>query len=100
MIEPANGWRCGDQFFPSIVQAQEHEIAKLFLEDGPVTRDADSIAKFIMERKDQILDIMTMRKGSKPRARKINGGTKRRKTTTEQATTELPVKSQDPNKPF
>lgn len=99
MIEPANGWRCGDQFFPSIVDAQKYEIASMVNEKGMAINCCET-ADFIIANKDQILDILTMRKGSKPRARKINGGTKRRKTTAEQATPELPAKVQDPNKPF
>lgn len=56
----------------TLEDAQKHELRQL-LAIAPETAGA------ILEGKDRIMDILTMRDSALPRARKINGGTKKRK---------------------
>lgn len=41
--------------------------------------EPNTVARFIIENADKIIDILTTTATSKPKARKINGGTKVRK---------------------
>lgn len=59
--------------FPTLEEAQREEIQMI-----PTT---SVVAEFILANKDKILDILTTTEASRPRARKVNGGTKTRKKT-------------------
>lgn len=77
----------GQLFFPCIEEAQRHELAEIFLEGNKLEKakpedfewTPDVIAKRILSQQDKIVDILTTTPKSKVKARKINGGTKRRK---------------------
>lgn len=81
MITKTVGFKIGEQFFGTIEEAQK---AALFNLQSPEAGDearqgAIAIADWIIENKEAIVDILTTTPNSKPSARKINGGTKRRK---------------------
>lgn len=61
----------------SLEAAQKHEIVML-LGEHLGTNAGDKI----IANKDKLLDILTTKSTSKPRARKVNGGTKKRTPTT------------------
>jgi hypothetical protein len=88
MIEKTLGYKVGQLFFPCIAEAQRHEIEELLRagESGSIGFTPENIAAFILTHQDKILDILTTTPTSKVRARKINGGTKRRKKQDEQIT--------------
>lgn len=75
--------------YASIQDAQRAALIELFpvKHDGPLWSPSD-IAEQIIENRDEIVDVLTTTINSKPSARKINGGTKKRKpkaaATTEQ----------------
>lgn len=77
MIERTNAFKVGDKSFLTLVDAQRYELEELAtqLSGGPV------VADWILANKTRILDILTTTNTSKPRARKVNGGTKRRAVT-------------------
>lgn len=84
MIEKTTGYKVGEQFFPTIVEAQRAELSMLFQEYTKIPMDANTsithptILGAIIQNADRIVDILTMTPASKPRARRINGGTKKR----------------------
>jgi hypothetical protein len=61
--------------FKLLSQAQAHDL-KTILEINDATAEA------ILDNRAQIVDILTTTETSKPRARKVNGGTKTKKTPT------------------
>jgi len=78
MIEFIKSYVASDgQLFGSIEEAQTHEVEVLF-EKNPFETPADA-AKIVMENKAILIDILTMTPNSKPKARKLHGGTKNRK---------------------
>lgn len=60
----------------SIEKAQNHVLEKILMSKG--TADSAKIASIILENKDEVIDCLTMTASSKPKARKVNGGTKKR----------------------
>jgi hypothetical protein len=74
MIEKVSGFKVGEQFFPTIVSAQLAELMSI------VPRET---AEVILANAEKIVDILTMKPSSLPKARKINGGRKQRKAKTE-----------------
>lgn len=65
--------------FPSIEEAQNHEIACLLKDEGIASSDAlTALISYLVQHKDKIIDILTTTGSSRPKARKINGGTKKR----------------------
>lgn len=78
MIEKTTGYKVGDQFFPTIVEAQRAELATIFNGDPKASVTVDGVLTNIIQNSDRIVDILTMTAASKPRARRINGGTKKR----------------------
>lgn len=78
MIEKTVAYKVGEQFFPTIVEAQTSELATL-LNEVPIS----DVPGFLVRHSDQVVDILTMTPTSKPRARRINGGKKTRKASAE-----------------
>jgi hypothetical protein len=67
-----------DQLFGSVEEAKTHELELVF-KNNDLTKDvAMGFSMVIMENKDIILDILTTTVTSKPKARAIHGGTKKR----------------------
>ena len=89
MIEFTKSYKTVDgEVFASIEEAQQHELSVVF-EKHPTLQQTglppepmnDWIAKMILDNKDAVMDILTTTPNSKPKARKINGGTKKRHKT-------------------
>lgn len=69
-----------NQIFASLEQAQQHEIELLLgFTDETIPSTVAGISNAIMDRRDKLVDILTTTASSKPRARKVNGGSKKRK---------------------
>ena len=69
--------------FASLEEAQQAEIEALFLDQGDNIISADGIALLILANADKIIDVLTTTESSRPAARRVNGGTKKRKPKTE-----------------
>lgn len=86
MIEFTKGFKASDnKVYGSLQEAQNAEIRILVEESdsAPGTVwNATEIAGFILDYQDKIMDILTTTESSKPKARKINGGTKKRQSKT------------------
>lgn len=85
MIEFTKSYKTADaQVFGSIEDAQVHEISAIL----GISSD---ISKNIVSNKDKVMDILTTTSNSKPKARTIHGGTKKRnpKTIITDATTSV-----------
>lgn len=81
MIERTNAFKVGDRSFLTLVDAQKCELKTLLLETKftfPIT-GPEEIVDWLLDNKVKVLDILTTTNSSKPRARKINGGTKVRR---------------------
>jgi hypothetical protein len=79
MIEFTKSYKTTDgQVFSSIEAAQMHEIVLLFNDDKFDATAHNTIAKFLLSKKDALIDIFTTTPNSKPKARAIHGGTKKR----------------------
>ena len=68
----------GEQSFATLAEAQKCELATLAPTDG--TRE--SLPDWLISNASAIVDILTTTATSKPKARKIHGGTKVRKAKT------------------
>jgi len=85
MIEKTVSFKTTDGAIHATVElAQRHELAKFLEESGILAVGAGAgagevLAAGLIEQKDRIVDILTMKASSKPKARKVNGGTKVRK---------------------
>ena len=82
MIKFTKSYETDDgQLFGSIEEAQIHEIENIFIKDLSL-KDPFSTAKeaayVIVKHKTVVIDALTTTPNSKPKARKINGGTKTR----------------------
>jgi hypothetical protein len=76
MIERINAYKSSDgTVVGSLEQVQRHELALLVSNAGTVTEAIDSI----ITNRDKVVDILTTGPRSRPSARQINGGTKKRK---------------------
>lgn len=76
MIEKCQGYKSGQLFFPSIIQAQQHELAELFV--GCERMSAPDLASHVVKNLPAFMDILTMTSKSRPRARKLHGATRRK----------------------
>lgn len=73
--------------FESLEEVQKHEI-EIILNSAPITNEAidesrhaqivANVCAAILNHKEKILDILTTGPRSKPKARSINGGTRKR----------------------
>lgn len=74
MIEKTQGWKVGEMFFATLAAAQAEELARVF--DCP---NGPDIARKIIDHATEVRDILTTTPDSRPKARRIHGGTKPRK---------------------
>lgn len=82
MIEFTKSFKCSDgTIVATLEEAQQNELANILAEEGmdAVSGQADAAADAVLKAKERVLDILTTTATSKPKARKINGGTKKRK---------------------
>ena len=84
MIEFTRSYKTGDgQVFATIEEAKVHELKQFLLSTNIVSAgDVPSFAKLLLDKKDVVVDILTMNPNSKPKARSIHGGTKKRPSKT------------------
>lgn len=82
MITHGPAFWAGDKACKTLEEAQTQEIENL-ANDNSLSSASKSFAEFVMTHKARILDILTTTKRSKPRARAINGGTRKRKPKVE-----------------
>ena len=83
MIQFTKSYKTDDnQVFGTIEEAQKHELETLLHDKGVSKGEVPSVAKLLIDRKDIIVDILTMTPSSKPKARSIHGGTKKRPSKT------------------
>jgi len=85
MIERTNSFKVGDQSFLTLGEAQKYELGQLLGKKESMS-SAIAMAEWILDNKVAILDILTMTPTSKPKARKVNGGTKKRTVITDAVT--------------
>jgi hypothetical protein len=82
VIEKTKSFKTGDgQIFGTVEEAQIHELTG-FLVDAKVCTDSGSgqkLAIALQAAKEPIVDLLTMKATSHPKARKINGATRARK---------------------
>lgn len=79
MIERTNAFRVGTESFLTLEDAQRHELILLMTTMVGATQPiVSNVTDYILSNKVKILDILTTTQNSKPRARRINGGTKKR----------------------
>ena len=97
MIEFTKAFKTTDgETHASLEEAKRHELVNIFLgqqlpESDQAKQDADNAAQTVLDAADKIVDILTTTATSKPRARKINGGSKPRKTKTPPTPTTPPA---------
>lgn len=85
MIEFTKSYKTTDgEVFATIEEAKRHELIialqKIDLPQG-ANISMDDVATLVLTAQDEIVDILTMTPNSKPKARKLHGGTKNRKKT-------------------
>ena len=82
MIEFTKSYKTADgEVFATIELAKRHELIlalkKINLPEGAEI-SMDDVATLVLTAQDEIVDILTMTPNSKPKARKMHGGTKNR----------------------
>lgn len=103
MIEFTRSYKTADgKVFATIEQAQIHEIEELLTQVTSVKQcpqmNLNDWATLLLGNKAVLVDILTMTPNSKPRARKMHGGTKNRtkKTVITDAVTSVTTSQNDP----
>lgn len=95
MITKVNAYQSSDgTAHSSLEEAQRHELKNLLAEKiGWVigSEDLDKATTAVIKNAEAIIDILTTTPNSKPKARKINGGTKKRKKGEQLQTEPLPL---------
>lgn len=80
MIEFAKSYKASDgKCYGTLREAQVVEISKL-MKELPNSATSNEIAERLLDEKDAVIDILTTTDTSRPKARRINGGSKKRKT--------------------
>ena len=72
MIEFKKAYVIGNEVYATLAEAQEQALIEWI---------GDDASKRVMEHADKVLDILTTKPTSKPRARAVNGGKKTRKAS-------------------
>jgi len=91
MIQKIPAFQTDDGFtHASVEEAQKHQL-QIELSKCTGLSEPNSAAAFIMANVDRFIDILTTTATSKPKARKINGGTKVRKPKPTTAPATAPV---------
>lgn len=75
MITKINAYKTSDgAAHPTLEDAQKAELYSLLVTCNDIT----DLAAHLLASKDRLLDILTTTPDSRPKARKVNGGTKNR----------------------
>lgn len=75
-----------------IEDAQKAELIRLIVNKAATipsticTENVETVVDIIMDQKQQFIDVLTTKPDSRPKARKVNGGTKKRKSEQPQST--------------
>lgn len=79
MIEKTTSFKTSDGAIHATVElAQRHELEQFLVKSGVANEGLEKdIASNIIEQKDHIVDILTMKASSHPKARKANGATRK-----------------------
>lgn len=77
MIEFCKAYKVGDQTFATLEQAQEFELVGLIVSIH--AKNDNELAGELVKHADKVIDILSTKASSRPKARKANGGTKKRK---------------------
>lgn len=88
MIEFAKSYRVGPKVFATLEEAQAASLLEIFehilIGDAKATINAQHlnplIAEVLIKERERVIDILSTTASSKPRARKINGGRKKRQS--------------------
>jgi hypothetical protein len=80
MITKQTAFQSGDQLFPTIEAAQAHELEAFIIDKQLLCQDHTELAKRLIQHKEHIVDLLTMKASSKARARKANGATRKPRT--------------------
>lgn len=84
MITTAKAFVTSDQkTHATLPDAQQHEL-ELLLTPAGFGEETPSICQHLVQMSDKVVDILTTTSRSKVRARKVNGGTKKRKAAPDQ----------------
>lgn len=104
MIEFTKSYKTADgSVFATIEEAKRHELIialkQITLPPGASSLPYEDIATLVLTVQDEIVDILTMTPNSKPKARKLHGGTKARgkKTVITDAATNILTAPSDLN---
>lgn len=68
-----------DKVFETLADAQQEEIAVILSGDGNPGETLRTFCQKMVQNADKIVDVLSTTPTSKPRARRVNGGTKKRK---------------------
>src|SRR5687768_5076011 len=82
MIQKSTGYKSSDnQFHPTLEDAQKHEIGLLLTNSDVATGQElhNEIVDYLFSVRDKLVDILTTKPNSIPKARAVNGGRKPRK---------------------
>lgn len=87
MIERTQAFKTSDdKTFESLAKAQEHELGIFILAAVPGEAGSPLVGEIcahIVAGSDRVVDILTTKESSRTKARKVNGGTKKRAPKTE-----------------
>lgn len=74
-----------EKVFETLADAQQEELAVILCGGGEPSETLKTFCQKMVQNADKIVDVLSTTPTSKPRARKVNGGTKKRDKTTAQA---------------
>ena len=96
MIEFTKAFKTSDEATHATLEAaQTHELSLLFRTESKQETgfNLENLCNLVMKHREKIVDILSTTASSRPKARRINGGTKKRKAagaSTEPASTNQP----------
>lgn len=85
MIERTSAFKVGEKTFATLTEAQARELGSLLFDEDSGNADSAAICNRILAHAEKVIDILSTKPTSKVRARKLNGGTKKRTPRTEPA---------------
>lgn len=89
MIIKTTAFQVGDNHYGTLEEAKQASMLQLFSEEDPATGSgsinapnwsASEICSFIIDNSEKIIDILTTTEKSRPKARKVNGAVRTRKS--------------------
>lgn len=79
MIEKTTSFKTSDGTLHETIEAAQVNEVQAYLKSIDISEgEVERLAAGLIKNKDHVIDILTMKASSKPRARKVNGGTKKR----------------------